>query len=626
MVSSVPSSNFHAKPYGRGNAGYPNVSRTLRAQQVFYKEDFQMAETSSIKVYLLRDGVEVSTLFHFINEEHKYFELSVKEDIQLRHDVEIRFFFSDTNNNPIWYEFIKGYFLRGNEFKFYNHSFIGIIIDKENQYTYIFCGGSGAYYIPKFIEYGFGIEILERVFDQDKNKIDKVTDRQVIGDILASSRYYRRSRALAYEDDFGKYLQTINVRLDKDQIQKHFPALSNFKGDKLSKQITIIGSSSFEVSSKVNFPVFIEVLKDISRLLKIPATSVFNKSLIPIDVRNEKVKVERLNSGTIKKLISYISGKTTIDIDICSRDFESFFIANNYFLNVPEITLPPNNKRSVYKIDEVAAISSCECFREIYNDVLYSKEYRNAADKDVFLLGFFSKIEINAFDINGILLTEGKLIDYIQTEYDEDGKSYFLIDNIWYEIQNQFDDNLIAKYTRRIADKVKDYPFLPNWAADKDEDAYNEQFEHIANSLFLHKVKVNNIEICDALIVVNNVLYIIHVKDGLSATIRDLTSQAYISSRIIEEECRTTKKTNLERLYQSAVDQERIDKTKISKQQFLNQFKNNTREYVLLIRTQTYSSDQLKNGQYNSRIAKFSIFEYASFMHSDDLRFSIVKR
>jgi hypothetical protein len=42
-----------------------------------------------------------------------------------------------------------------------------------------------------------------------------VDDKGLIGDILASSRYYRRGRSLLYEDDFGKYFQKILVRLTK---------------------------------------------------------------------------------------------------------------------------------------------------------------------------------------------------------------------------------------------------------------------------------------------------------------------------------------------------------------------------------------------------------------------------
>ena len=55
---------------------------------------------------------------------------------------------------------------------------------------------------------------------------------------------------------------------------------------------------------------------------------------------------------------------------------------------------------------------------------------------------------------------------------------------------------------------------------------------------------------CDVLIIDPNSkkTYILHVKDGIGATIRDLTAQAVISARIIEEEARTEEKDSLIKL------------------------------------------------------------------------------
>jgi uncharacterized protein (TIGR04141 family) len=368
------------------------------------------------------------------------------------------------------------------------------------------------------------------------------------------------------------------------------------------------------------------ILKNISKLLDTPVISIFNKSLTPINSKTNKEQIGALEKGIITKIISYSKNEGSLDIDICYTNFEDFFMANTYVILIPEIVILPNQKKQTYEYDSLDSFVNYEIFRTIYNDIVNSKEYRDSEDKNLFLDNFYSLIEIKSYDSNGILKTTGKLIEYIQTEYSIPGHSYFLLDNTWYEIQNQFDSNLKEKYIKRLNEKIIDYDFIPLWPTGINEDNYNKLFDSKTNPFFLHRVKIENIEICDALFVKEGKLYIIHVKDDISATIRDLTSQAYISSRIIEDESKGTHHPNLGKLYDTAVRQKRIDGLTISKNNFIKLFQDNMHEYVLVIRTQRYTKEQIKNAEYESRIAKFSLYEYAAFMHSDDLRFSIIIR
>jgi hypothetical protein len=97
-----------------------------------------------------------------------------------------------------------------------------------------------------------------------------------VGDVLASSRFYRRSRPIVFEDDFGKYFQKIVVKLRQDQLAANFPNLVKSPGGK--PVVTISGSLSIELKTKDDFLTFLRFAKDIDNLLQQPAKPIFNSS------------------------------------------------------------------------------------------------------------------------------------------------------------------------------------------------------------------------------------------------------------------------------------------------------------------------------------------------------------
>jgi hypothetical protein len=107
-----------------------------------------------------------------------------------------------------------------------------------------------------------------------------VKEKGIIGDVLASSRYYRRARALAYEDDFGKYFQNLDLKIENNQIEEFFPAIKSYKGDNLKPQISISCSACVEIKIKIDFITVIKSIKDIIRLQDIDVPKIFNTSLV----------------------------------------------------------------------------------------------------------------------------------------------------------------------------------------------------------------------------------------------------------------------------------------------------------------------------------------------------------
>lgn len=117
--------------------------------------------------------------------------------------------------------------------------------------------------------------------------------------------------------------------------------------------------------------------------------------------------------------------------------------------------------------------------------------------------------------------------------------------------------------------------------------------------------------------------YFLHVKDGVGANIRDLTSQAHMAARIIEEEARTEAKDKLKKLYEYGVYNDRINGEIVSQEDFLQWISSFKREYVLAIHGGDKSPSDIEHGNFESRIAKFSLVEFASDMSVNGWDFSI---
>ena len=246
--------------------------------------------------------------------------------------------------------------------------------------------------------------------------------------------------------------------------------------------------------------------------------------------------------------------------------------------------------------------------------------------KELLLQIFLPNLSTRVLTKNddGYVTTQGVLVDYIQMEIEHDSKTYFLLDGIWNLLQDDFDNSLSEKYRSRVSSKFRDHRFIREWR-EVNEEEYNSGYNDPPNSLYMHLLKVNYIELCDALVIdsQNKVTYIIHAKDSVGATIRDLTSQVRIAASIIEEEIQTNNYDSLIKLYCQASENGRIDATAMSQDFFLSCFIDFRREYVLVIHDKNKTFVNIREGNFDSRIAKFSLVDFVTRMNGDNWNCSI---
>jgi len=589
-----------------------------------------MTDTACVSIYKLDEDYDITAIRRKLHE-NMFYPIVFKPDIQVQNNIEIEAYTRFNNDLPDWVKLIRVYLENGNQFndtKKYSSIIFVFIKNDPQKRCFVISGNNGGSCIQYYFNYHFGINILERIFDANINKLDSVKEKGIIGDILASSRFYRRSRALAYEDDFGKYFQDLNLKLEETQIDKCFPSIRLYKKDKLKPQISISCSASIEMKMKVNFITIIRFIKDILQLETIDAPKIFNTSLVPLSNRRNKKEII-LNYIFLRKIIIEkvkLNKLNELDIDICPLEYEKYYNSSSYRILGNELH---RNTKSKPLIDllangDIFELANLSFLSQIYRDCIESFEYAIAHNKQIFIKEYISSIQIQTFDSDGSLCTEGYIVDYIQTELHR-LNTYFLLDKTWYRLQSEFDSSLSEKYNVRVGKKVGTYPFIKKWNGG-DETLYNQQYDDKCNPLYLHLIKVDYIELCDVLVFDHdkNNTYIIHVKRNLGASIRDLVSQAIISARIIEEETISGHKRRLAELYDHAVSKDRIDSSKLTKESFLSYF-DYDKVYCLALFDKDITADILTSGNFESRIAKFSLVEYSSVMNINGWKYTLIR-
>ncbi len=588
-----------------------------------------MSNTASVRIYQIREDSDINQLIAHLTDDLHYNKVQFHEQIQQQQEVEIQAFVRENYSTPDWFKMVKLYLVGATPLnKFRKYDFIALIScksKKEKDYTFTFCRGTGYHHIANYINYAFGISILESIFDPTLNKIKSISEKGIIGDILASRRFYKKARSIVYEDDFGKYYQNIDARIQQSQIKQKLPNFSAYIR-KLKPSITISGSDSVEVKMKINFLAFILLLKDLAELVAEEHPIIFNKTLIPLDVKRNGEKISQLNEEILDNFVDnhLDPEKYPMDFVFCPRDFEAFYNSASCQVFFPGLTDLKGKEIAPIRTDDVYNLSDSPYLDELFERIKESNEYRDTNDTRGFLKEVLESICVVTKNDEDYETTAGKLREYLQLEIEKDGISYFLLDDKWYSLQAGFDLMLGERYTSIVNPKYRAYDFIHNWS-NTDEAEYNKLFANHPNSFNLHQIIVDHVELCDAFIIdtERKTLYIIHVKDGIGATMRDLTSQAFMSARIIEEESRIETKDKLKKLYEQAVHNSRINNKTVSQEVFLGWFSSFKREYILVVHDDNKTRSDIIDGNFKSRIAKYSLVEFASVMRVNDWDYSL---
>jgi len=406
-----------------------------------------------------------------------------------------------------------------------SEGFVLLLLKEKNESLYAVTGGLGYFAIQENIYNDFGIDIFSRIIKREDKILKATKEKSVMGSIIGTTKYFRNEFNLFETDSFGKIYQELKARLDKNVLTDKL----GFKEDDIKRESGCVVKSSFKINKAITFKQLIKIINCLESILE---------GEQPISINNVK-KLTKKNILLLQKLEDELFNQLwerfeklddSYSFDFCHKDFEKYLTASEYIVKKGSSR---KNFFNDYKFDELLEID--DIFKEL------KKSNDNPSNKDEFreLIKYF---KIYSFDEDGNELTRDSLQAHLLEDVTYNSMKYFHIDKIWYQIKDEFLDELNSSCKSFIINNM-DKGLEKKWdLAHEDENNYNQKYIGEKNTIVLDKITSENIEPCDILRWDKKNLYLYHVKAGFGNTMRDLCSQIVISANRINHDLNSSKK------------------------------------------------------------------------------------
>ena len=434
-----------------------------------------MSDKVNAKLYKLQDNLIISyegaenlinSIVASYNERtgNNFKNITLREDlnqIASVDELENNFFYNaklfvlnTEDKKPDWIDFANTIAQDDNEldeFKNRYSSFLLFVYDDQNVFA-ISKGYYGHHLLGEYIDIFFGMEVLSRLIDKSSTEIRQIEDRALFGSELGAQRFFRENYNLAYDDDFGKIYKSMLAAIREEDFTK----LGIVKKRETTKQVSISGSSSLEVSTNFSYRELLNRITKIKRLLLTEGADFNQFYRIP---QHELTAVrENLDEEIIK--MAYGKYLANEEVDLYHPDiFEYLSSSVTEFINQDSGTSVEIEMSSSKKFKEL--------IDEIGEDLIDVSSEDNFKDSLINTYGSYKLNEESDY-IKPISLNK-----WISGEVEYNEKKYFKVDNQWYAYKDSL-DNLLNERIDNInfdilspIEKLKDWNLIDNSFQDE---------------------------------------------------------------------------------------------------------------------------------------------------------------
>lgn len=489
-----------------------------------------------------------------------------------------------------WIDFFSTKLTQSHNFKKSHFSFVLFVITETDIFATI--GGSGIRVITRYLNERFGIDLYEKFGNPITDKVISYTVRSITG--ISSEKKETLNAGTSVNQMIG--LTDIPTKLTIPIQQEILDTFFSYLNIDVNVNFLEVGSY-FHIKKKISFEELHEVIKNIEI---ISSSQIINSISSFVKLKKNISLIEELDNKLVDRIfdeinyyanpaIYYVYEKMDIDF-LHPKSLQQFVECDKYQILEPNKKLPLLTLNDRFNIFE-------SVLRKISEDIPTRIE----------LLTYLRKLRVIGLR-NGIKKTEAPFLNHLTIEIKAE-KSYFKIDNTWYEVN----DNFISKINSLSAELIKENYlqeiFLDEvWEKDIKEGDYNSIYAKKKNFLVLDKVLPENIEICDLIYFDhgNSKVYFIHVKNGFNAKIRDLSSQIKVGSDRLFNAVNDSKE-DYSFLKLLIKEYNKVNVIQLEFDNFLNLIKNYKIEFVFAFNSgnKKKSVDELI-AKSNSNIAKYS--------------------
>ncbi|WP_299115825.1 DUF6119 family protein [uncultured Winogradskyella sp.] len=580
------------------------------------KRFFDSSEQYEIKVFQIqKDFYELAKLgtseamVNYMVDKHR--ELVNDNDsiglkipkVEYDEVVYYSYVYNENLKDSYWKSFLPSSITDYHDFSVMRISFVLFAVIKGDIFATV--GGGGLRVIKRYLNHRFGLDFFEYLTIPKEDVVVNMTVRGISGTLVQQSDIYRNGRRLIDCLSFTEIPTKINLNLREDLKNSIFDFI-HFNNENVCLEV----GSYFYIKHSIPFKTLHVLFKKIN-------------------------EVFRLHEPTSISSFVRVQDKTLVD-----DEFKKILLGNLYddMLNM----FAPNRSANPYKFDiDFIHPSKIRDFYECDKFELKAKGKRTpfleTSNKDILyketLRYLYNNLENrnDQFEFGKILLgirvigyrddkqkTVAMFHQHITCEIKYENRPVFQIDNNWYNVKSDFIDtindrcvNLLDK--NYLRDKFLNIP----WSEDiKDEGSYNSKYTGIDNYYVFDKIKPQNIEFCDIMYENADTIYLVHVKDGFDAKIRDVSNQIIISANRFWNDINSGNLSYIKELVDSYNRKE--DTPNINKEKFLSKF-NVSKEIVYVMAFKSIRANlEIKERVVRSKsnIAKYSLIQCSHDMAS----------
>ncbi|GGF73938.1 DUF6119 family protein [Wenyingzhuangia marina] len=532
---------------------------------------------------------------HLIDSHKSNFEIEENQFSISNHEIDdlniTSYVYNEPEKESYWKQFLPTEITNNHNFEIKRISFVLFVSISDKIYSLV--GGGGISVVKKYLNHTFGIDIYECLADLDHDQISSITLRNIAGKLTEERDIFRNGQNLADSINFTDIPRKINLELRKELKETIFNFI-DFSNDKTLIEV----STYFFIKQKVNFETFVELIKVLTNLED-------NKLHTPIS--------------------SFVKEK---DETLISAEYEK--ILHNEIYDIMIDLYGPNRQNTTRRFDidfihpsKIIEFYECDTYK------VYAKKKRNCffETNDKYLL-FEKTLEYiysqlgdkleSIYDFNSILFgikvigyknekkqTIAPFLQHITCEIKYNNYPIFKIDNLWYRVKDNFIETINSKTIGLLDNNSIPHNILTyKWESKETEGEYNLKYENLEKYIVLDKMISQNIELCDIIYEDKENVYLIHVKKGFDAKMRDLSNQISIAANRLYTDVNSEDKIYLKSVFK------RYDNHKITENEFLKIFEKNI-VFVMAYKSgfgeETTITDRVKKSK--SNIAKYCIIQ-----------------
>lgn len=483
-----------------------------------------------------------------------------------------------------------------------------LFIETEND-LYCIVGGNAYRIILPFIDHSFGLNTYARIMQPTYDELASIKSRGITGARAGLNEQFRDDYKIIDFIKFGKIPQEIHLKLSKEISRVHFSFLQKNENER----IQIFVGKAFKIKKGIDFQILHKTIEELCIISELAPSDYLSSYK---EISDEKFIEDNLKPLLIDKIFDdrvNIERKITDPDKIFEHDFcnpnniEKFYEADEYRLK----ELKENKRYKLFKTVNDRNL--------IYRSVLTrAMELFGTNDKFNFKV-YLQGVRVVCYH-NNIKTIASSFLFHISTEISYKGKPYFLIDTKWYNLRDSFVKDLKTSTIHVLKTYKAPEEILVNlWdkATIKTEKGYNESYINKQNYIVLDTIIVDGIELCDLLYYDDSNLYLIHVKYGFTAKVRELTNQITISARRLREILSSQNSSFLEEMYEKIMTKRRtVDNLTV--EAFKNLFEKKI-SYIFAFTSHLKEDLIVEENieKFDSNIARFSLIQCSSEMRAN---------